>query len=119
MLRYMNYNYYVSQYSDIKSTFGFDDAAVLQHFVDYGMAEGQQGIGTFNVFSYKNQYPDLRGAFGDNLKLTMCIKWNVGKKKDALASDMRILSLERKQFIKASIILQYTTIIIMWPITQM
>ncbi len=76
-----DYNYYVSQYSDIKSTFGFDDAAVLQHFVDYGMAEGQQGIGTFNVFSYKNQYPDLRGAFGDNLKAYYVHYMEYGKKE--------------------------------------
>lgn len=32
------------------------------------MAEGRQGSSQFDVYSYKNLYPDLRAAFGNNLK---------------------------------------------------
>jgi hypothetical protein len=32
------------------------------------MKEGRQAKATFNVNSYKNQYPDLRTAFGKDLK---------------------------------------------------
>lgn len=59
-----DYNYYVSTYPDIENAFGDDDTAVLQHFVNHGIYEGRQGIASFNVKSYKNQYPDLRVAYG-------------------------------------------------------
>lgn len=36
-----DYNYYISNNSDIKAAFGNDDVAVLAHFVNYGMSEGR------------------------------------------------------------------------------
>lgn len=65
--RVYDYNYYVSQNSDVKNEYGFDDEAVLAHFVNFGMPEGRQGKETFNVNSYRNQYADLRRTYGDNL----------------------------------------------------
>lgn len=65
--RVYDYNYYVSQNSDVKNEYGFDDEAVLAHFVNFGMPEGRQGKETFNVNSYRNQYVDLRKTYGDNL----------------------------------------------------
>jgi hypothetical protein len=38
------------------------------HFVKYGMSEGRQAGNNFNVRVYKNNYGDLRAAFGNNLK---------------------------------------------------
>ena len=61
-----NYTYYVNLYSDIKAAFGEDDAAVLQHFVQYGMSEGRQGNASFDVVSYRKEYADLRRAYGNN-----------------------------------------------------
>ena len=43
-------------------------AGLLKHFIDCGMNEGRQGSSNFNVYSYKNLYPDLRRAFGNNLR---------------------------------------------------
>lgn len=60
--------YYANRYPDLKAAFGNDDSALLQHFIQYGMAEGRQGSSQFDVYSYKNLYPDLRAAFGNNLK---------------------------------------------------
>lgn len=60
--------YYADRYLDLKTAFGNDDSALLQHFIQYGMAEGRQGSSQFDVYSYKNLYPDLRAAFGNNLK---------------------------------------------------
>lgn len=60
--------YYANRYPDLKTAFGNDDSALLQHFIQYGMAEGRQGSPQFDVYSYKNLYPDLRAAFGNNLK---------------------------------------------------
>ena len=34
-----DYNYYVAKNSDIKKEYGADDAAVLAHFVNFGMSE--------------------------------------------------------------------------------
>lgn len=63
-----DFNYYISHNPDVKNTFGFDDEAVLQHFVDCGMNEGRQGNKNFNVYSYKNLYPDLRQIFGNDIR---------------------------------------------------
>ncbi|MFQ7263696.1 MAG: glycoside hydrolase family 25 protein [Lachnospiraceae bacterium] len=65
--RVYDYNYYVSHNADIKDAYGFDDEAVLAHFVSFGMQEGRQGKENFNVISYRNQYADLRRAYGNNL----------------------------------------------------
>lgn len=63
-----DYNYYTGKYSDIKRAYGYDDYKVLQHFVNYGMKEGRQGIGSFEVRSYYNRYADLRKVFGTDWK---------------------------------------------------
>ena len=60
--------YYANRYPELMTAFGNDDSALLQHFIQYGMAEGRQGSHQFDVYSYKNLYPDLRAAFGNNLK---------------------------------------------------
>ena len=76
-----DYNYYVNKYSDIKKAYGDNDAAVLAHFVNYGMKEGRQGSSSFNVYSYRNQYADLRAAYGTNLKSYYLHYINYGKKE--------------------------------------
>ena len=45
-----------------------DAAAVLRHFVDYGMAEGRRGNEEFDVYGYKSRYLDLRRAYSNSLK---------------------------------------------------
>lgn len=52
----------------MKNALGTDDATILKHFVNYGMAEGRQAIASFNVSSYRLQYADLRNAYGKNWK---------------------------------------------------
>ena len=39
---------------------------LYQHFLKYGMAEGRQGVDTFNVHEYRAKYKDLQEAFGDD-----------------------------------------------------
>ncbi len=62
-----NYSYYLSQYSDVKNTYGYDDVEALKHFVNYGMTEGRQGNEEFDVYIYKANYSDLERSFGNNL----------------------------------------------------
>jgi len=63
-----NLKYYMNTYADLKSAFGLNDAAYIEHFVIYGMQEGRQGNAEFNVSYYKNRYVDLREAFGTDIK---------------------------------------------------
>lgn len=63
-----DYNYYINTYDDLRRAFGNDDAAVLKHFVDYGMNEGRQAKAEFNVYAYRDNNPDLQNAFGNDLK---------------------------------------------------
>lgn len=61
-----NYEYYRNAYADIKSAFGNDRSATLNHFLSFGMFERRQASASFDVRSYYNQYEDLRRAFGVN-----------------------------------------------------
>ena len=63
-----DYSYYRSQNADLRAAFGNDANAYLQHFVDYGMAEGRQGRASFNVYTYRDEHPELCEKFGDNLR---------------------------------------------------
>ncbi len=70
-------SFYLSNNEDIRNAFSkrspagvvmIDDAAVLRHFINCGMAEGRRGNESFDVYGYRNRYMDLRKAFGLNLK---------------------------------------------------
>ena len=63
-----DYSYYRSQNADLRAAFGNDANAYLKHFVDYGMAEGRQGRASFNVYTYRDEHPELWEKFGDNLR---------------------------------------------------
>ena len=63
-----NFKYYIATYADIKNAFGDDGEAALQHFVNYGMAEGRQGCSDFSVNTYMRRYKDLRTAYGNDLR---------------------------------------------------
>lgn len=60
-------DYYAERYPDLKETFGADEAALLNHFIVCGMAEGRQGSAEFDVQAYRAGYEDLQAAFGDDL----------------------------------------------------
>lgn len=60
-------DYYAEHYPDLQAAFGNDEAALLNHFITCGMAEGRQGCAEFNVQVYRAEYEDLQAAFGENL----------------------------------------------------
>ena len=76
-------NYYMMKYADIA---GYDSDQLLGHYVNNGMAEGRQGNPEFNVFTYMDNYPDLRAAFGDDLKLYYIHYIQTGKAEGRNAS---------------------------------
>lgn len=83
--------YYANRYPDLKAAFGNDESALLQHFIQYGMAEGRQGSSQFDVYSYKNLYPDLRAAFGNNLKSYYMHYISSGKAEGRKATGVKTL----------------------------
>ncbi len=80
-----NAEYYRSNNSDVKKTYGLDDVAMLGHFVNYGINEGRQGNSTFNVYSYAYAYSDLRNAYKNNLKSYYLHYINYGCKEGRIA----------------------------------
>ena len=54
----------MERYDDIYILFRNDPDKAIEHFVDYGINEGRQASESFDVTSYRNQYADLRVAFG-------------------------------------------------------
>ncbi len=71
--------YYLGKYADLRQAYGTDGAKALQHFVNWGMAEGRVASENFNVHTYKSRYSDLRQAYGNNLKsyFTHYLNWGI------------------------------------------
>lgn len=64
-----DYNFYTKNNPDVFAAFGYDDVTTLTQFIQSGMKEGRQAIGTFEVHSYKNRYVDLQQAFSNDLAI--------------------------------------------------
>ena len=87
-----DFSYYIASSPDVLSAYTkksvcgalVDDAAILRHFVRYGMAEGRRGNNAFDVYGYKTRYLDLRKAFGNNLKAyyTHYLKYGLTERRD-------------------------------------
>ncbi len=82
-----DFEYYIEHYPDLKAAFGNNRIGALEHFVKFGMSEGRQAKGTFNVSSYKNRYVDLQKAFGSSLKSYYLHYIEHGKKEGRTATD--------------------------------
>ncbi|MBD5533249.1 MAG: hypothetical protein HDQ98_13820 [Lachnospiraceae bacterium] len=59
-------SYYADSYADLKEAFGYDEAALLQHYMTYGLNEGRTASTVFDVAAYRAAYADLEAAFGDD-----------------------------------------------------
>ncbi len=58
--------YYAENYPDLLEAFGYDRAALLKHFMTYGLSEGRNMNGLIDLVKYREKYPDLQEAFGDD-----------------------------------------------------
>lgn len=81
-----DYDYYYNMYGDLQRNIGYNQYALLQHFVTYGMNEGRIAKQSFDVKYYQNKYSDLRRAFGNNLKSYYIHYMNYGKKEGRQAA---------------------------------
>lgn len=74
-----NYKTYADTYADLKAAFGYDAAALYNHYLSYGKAEGRtavftenaqntaaESLETFDYKAYADTYADLKAAFGYN-----------------------------------------------------
>lgn len=80
-----DFNTYTTNYPDIKNTFRLDDISALRHFINHGMSEGRHAIPSFNVQAYRDKNPDLKAAFGNNLKSYYLHYMSYGHKENRVA----------------------------------
>lgn len=61
-----NYKEYKQYNPDLAATFGCNQKAFFEHFINSGMKEGRQASSKFNLAAYKANNPDLVALFGDD-----------------------------------------------------
>ena len=63
-----NFNDYMSLNPDVRAAYGNNQDAAFRHFIIYGMNEGRQAKGNWNILSYALSHPDLVDRFGSNYR---------------------------------------------------
>nr|MCR4610927.1 hypothetical protein [Lachnospiraceae bacterium] len=61
-----DFNYYITNNPELYDTYKNDPKGAIKHFAEYGINEGKQAKGTFDVASYRNRWSDLRRLYGWN-----------------------------------------------------
>jgi N-acetylmuramoyl-L-alanine amidase len=61
-------SYYYNHYGDLQEAYGYDEKALLNHFLNYGLAEGRVASPIFDIAYYKKNNQDLVAAYGNDLK---------------------------------------------------
>ncbi len=56
--------YYYNTYTDLQAAFGYDETALYNHYIQFGIKEGRSGSEEFNCSVYAGNYADLREVFG-------------------------------------------------------
>ena len=59
-------HYYADKYPDLKAAYGYDRAALLEHFRKFGLSEGRGMNEMIDIVKYREKYQDLQDAFGDD-----------------------------------------------------
>ena len=79
-----DYDFYINKWEDVKNFYGTDDKrSAFNHFLQYGINEARQAKADFNPIIYKDNYKDLRDAYGtDAVKYyEHYIKWGKNLEK--------------------------------------
>lgn len=58
--------YYAEEYPELYDAYGYDEDALYQHFITYGLDEKHCMSPILDVVEYREMYADLDAAFGDN-----------------------------------------------------
>ncbi|MBR5636523.1 MAG: hypothetical protein IKW81_06300 [Pseudobutyrivibrio sp.] len=59
--------WYAKNYPDVPKVYGYERAALLNHFVTFGIWEQRQPAVDFNVDVYATRNPDLHYQYGDDI----------------------------------------------------
>lgn len=76
--------YYAAAYPDVVAVYGTGEAALYQHYVTFGRAEGRQGSADFDPVFYAATYPDVVAAYGYNEAALYQHYITVGKREGRL-----------------------------------
>ena len=60
-------DYYYNTYADLQAAFGYDETALYNHYIQFGIKEGRSGSEEFNCSVYAGNYADLRAVFGTDI----------------------------------------------------
>ena len=83
-----NPGYYAAHNPDLVAAYGYDETALIKHFVNCGIKEGRQACANFDVSSYIAHNPDLVAVFGENNNLAYFKHYiNNGQKEGRIAID--------------------------------
>lgn len=74
-------DYYYNTYADLRNAFGYNEAALYNHYIQYGIMEGRSGSEEFNCSVYASNYEDLRQAFGGDIT-SYCMHYEQNGQKE-------------------------------------
>lgn len=58
--------YYADNNADLKNAFGYNEEALRNHYLNFGIKEGRQASPVFNPKYYLEKYSDLKKVFGNS-----------------------------------------------------
>lgn len=61
-----DYIYYADKYADLKKAFGYNKAALYNHWITYGKKEGRSPSSLYDPIYYRDKYGDLKRAYGND-----------------------------------------------------
>ena len=81
---------YLEEYVDLQEAIGDDDKALLEHYINNGVAEGRKSSLTdlIDLKKYREANPDLEAVYGDNWDgyLTHYLTYGVNEGRDSFGS---------------------------------
>lgn len=97
-------HYYADTYPDLKLLYGYDRAALLDHFMKFGLYEGRTMNEMIDIVKYREMYPDLQAAFGDNWNayVTHYLTYGAFERRDNGTDFDPVAYLERYEDLKES-----------------
>ena len=68
-LETFDYVAYADRYEDVREAYGYDRAALYEHYITYGINENRiaefgQGFDNFNYIAYADRYEDVKEVYG-------------------------------------------------------
>lgn len=60
-------SYYAQKNPDVVAAVGNSEEALLQHYLNFGAAEGREG-GLFDPLAYAEAYPDVKAVYGNDVQ---------------------------------------------------